>query len=106
MIGGSLRRHHDFGGFPDEPIEFADHDFEPWEKMITAMWNAVRARGVSNLDEMRRLCEDLPPSVYDRGYNHARVEALANILHERGYVSRDELSERMNVIKARLESGS
>lgn len=102
--GKILRKHHDFGGLPDEPITFSDHDFDPWEKMITALWVSVRSRGFSNLDEMRRLCEDLPPDVYDRGYNHARAEAMANILHERGVLSRTELAERMALLQDRIDA--
>jgi hypothetical protein len=99
-----MRRYHDLGGEPDGPIDFTDHDAAPWEKMITALWGAARARGITNLDEMRRLVEDLPPDIYDRGYTECRAEAMRNILDERGLITRDEVANRMAEIKARLET--
>ena len=101
-----MRRYHDLGGEPDGPIERVDHNAEPWEKMITALWGAARARGITNLDEMRRLVEDLPPDVYDRGYNQCRAEAMRNILDERGLITKEEVARRMAEIKVRLEAKS
>ena len=90
------------GGEPAGRVEKTTHDFAPWEKLITALLSAARARGVGNLDQMRRLVEDLPPDVYDRGYTQCRAEAMRAILVEHGAVTDAEIEARMAVLKERL----
>ena len=97
-----MRRYHDVGGQPAGRVEKTTHDFAPWEKLITALLSAARARGVGNLDQMRRLVEDLPPEVYDRGYVQSRAEALRGIMDEHGAITHDEIEARMAAIKERL----
>lgn len=101
-----MQRHHDMGGLPAGPVEKTEHEFAPWEKMVTALLAAARARGVGNLDQMRRLVEDLPPDVYDRGYNECRVEALRGILVEHGIVTDTEIEDRVEQIKSRLTAAT
>lgn len=92
------------GGDPAGPVSPTDHPTEPWEKMITAIRAALRARGFDNLDETRRYIEDLPPEDYDRPYFQRWAEALVCELEDKGVTTRTEIVERMEKLRAELEA--
>ena len=73
-------------------------------KALTAMVGALRAQGLSRVDELRRHIEDLPPEDYDRPYFERWAEALCDLLEEKGLTSRAEIEARMATIKAALEA--
>ena len=97
-----MRRYHDVGGQPGDPLTFTSHDFKPWEKLVTGLLSSLRARGIGNLDQMRRLVEDLPPEVYDRGYVECRAESVRGIIEEHGAITHAEIDQRMAAIEKRL----
>jgi hypothetical protein len=99
-----MRRYHDMGGQPAGPINTADHAIEPWAKTLTAMVSALRAQGLSRVDELRRHIEDLPPQAYDRPYFERWAEAFCDLLEEKGFTSRAEIEARMAAIKAEIEA--
>jgi hypothetical protein len=99
-----MQRYHDMGGQPGEPIDTADHLTEPWAKTLTAIFDALRAQGLSRLDELRRHIEDLAPEDYDRPYFERQAEAICNLLEEKGFTSRTAIKARMAAIKAQLEA--
>lgn len=99
-----MRRHHDMGGNPAGPIELDEHPTEPWAKTLTAIFSAVREKGLTTVDELRRHLEDLPPEVYDRGYFERWAEAACDHLEEKGMLTRAEVEARMDKIKADLEA--
>ena len=99
-----MKRHHDLGGEPGEPIDPSTHATEPWAKLITATVGALRSRGYLTVDELRRTIEDLPTEVYDQAYFERWAEALANLLDEKGLVPRAEVADRMNRLRAELEA--
>ncbi len=99
-----MRRYHDLGGQAAGPIETSDHDPEPWAKTLTAIVNALRAKGLSRVDELRRHIEDLAPEDYDRSYFERWAEAFCDLLEEKGLTSLAEIEARMDAIKAELEA--
>jgi hypothetical protein len=99
-----MRRYHDMGGQPAGPIDPADHAMEPWAKTLTAIVGALRAQGLSRVDELRRHIEDLAPQDYDRPYFERWAEAFCDLLAEKGFTSRAEIEARMAAIKAELEA--
>ena len=99
-----MRRHHDMGGQPAGPIDISDHATEPWAKTLTAILLALRAQGLSRVDELRRHIEDLAPEDYDRPYFERWTEAICDLLEEKGFTSRAEIEARMAAIKAELEA--
>src|SRR5438128_4841565 len=86
--GGRMRRHH---------------AMEPWAKTLTAIVGALRAQGLSRVDELRRHIEDLAPQDYDRPYFERWAEAFCDLLEEKGFTSRAEIEARMAAMKAELE---
>ena len=101
-----MRRHHDIGGQPAGPIDTSDHAMEPWAKTLTAIVGALRAQGLSRVDELRRHIEDLAPQDYDRPYFERWAEAFCDLLEEKGFTSRAEIEARMAAIKAEIEARS
>lgn len=99
-----MKRHHDMGGDPAGPVSLSDHPTEPWEKLITAIRAALRARGFDNLDETRRYIEDLPPEDYDRPYFQRWAEALVTELETKGITTRAEIEARMAKLRSELEA--
>jgi hypothetical protein len=98
-----MKRHHDLGGDPGEPMDLSVHPAEPWAKLITATMGALRSRGYLTIDEMRRSIEDLPPEVYDQAYFVRWAEALTNLLDEKGLVPRAEVTARMDQLRVEFE---
>ncbi len=99
-----MRRYHDLGGQPAGPIDISNHDPEPWAKTLTAIVGALRAKGLSRVDELRRHIEDLASEDYDRSYFERWAEAFCDLLEEKGLTSRTEIETRMDAIKAELEA--
>ena len=95
------RRTHDMGGLPAGPIDPSHHVEADWHKMATAL-NMVlgpNKRGLMRVDERRRCTEDLGDYL-DLGYFDRGVLAGANLLIEKGVLTRDEIDGRMTEIKA------
>jgi len=99
-----MNRPHDMGGEPAGPVIAEDGEAEPWEKLITAIAGAMRVRGHSTIDELRRALEDLPPDVYAQPYFERWSEAMCNMCEEKGYVSRAEVEQRMSENAQKLEN--
>ena len=99
-----MRRYHDMGGQPAGPIDPADHAMEPWAKTLTAMVGALRAHGLSRVDELRRHIEDLAPQDNDRPYLERWAEAVCDLLDEKGFTSRAEIEARMAAINTAIEA--
>ncbi len=74
---------HGHGAVVVEAAEPVFH--QPWEGRVYALMVLARARGLFNLDEMRRAIEELPPAQYlGSGYYERWLAALAALLREKG----------------------
>jgi hypothetical protein len=93
---------HDIGGLPAGPVDTGDGEPSPWQKMITAVYGAMVSRGHGNVDEMRRVLEDLTPEQYDQPYYERWVEAILISLEEKNLLSVDEVEARMAKIRSEL----
>lgn len=79
---------HDMGGQHGHGpvvVETAEPVFhEPWEGRVYALMILARARGIFNLDEMRRAIEELPPDRYlGSSYYQRWLSALEGLLEEK-----------------------
>lgn len=95
-----MRRYHDLGGQPGGPIDLEGHDAEPWAKKLTAVLGALRIHGIGSVDELRRHIEDLPSEIYDQPYFERWAEATCHLVAEKGLLTREEISARMDQLKA------
>ncbi len=67
---------------------------EPWEGRVYALMVLARARGIFNLDEMRRAIEALPPARYlSSSYYERWLAALEALLEEKGVSPTDAPAE-------------
>jgi hypothetical protein len=92
--GGNHRRYdrdvepavHDRGGWQtSEPIDRAEHELGDWEVLMDAIVNVLAARGVMNVDELRRGIESMDPEEYERASYYERwLYSVDAVLTEKG----------------------
>jgi hypothetical protein len=77
---------HDRGGWPTaEPMDRAEHGLADWELHMDAIVGVLGARGVMNVDELRRGIESMPPKEYERASYYERwLYSVETILEEKG----------------------
>ena len=88
---------HDRGGWPtDERIDRTEHELADWELHTDALVGALGARGVMNVDELRRGIESMPPDEYERASYYERwLFSMEAILAEKGIVGPGEVDARL-----------
>lgn len=97
---------HDVGGKEGGPVDTADHDTAYWEWQIDAMVRLALKKGlISDFAELRDGIEKLTPDDYERSTYYERwAKALAYALVDRGVVTEDEISAKVEAIAARQET--
>ena len=88
---------HDRGGWPtDAPIDRAEHELADWEMLMDSIVGTLGARGVMNVDELRRGIESMGPADYEAASYYERwLFATETILSEKGVFSSGELDEQV-----------
>ena len=88
---------HDRGGWPtDAPIDRAEHELADWEMLMDSIVGTLGARGVMNVDELRRGIESMGPADYEAASYYERwLFATETILAEKGVLSPGELDEQV-----------
>jgi nitrile hydratase len=91
------REVHDRGVRPtEESIDRTEHELDDWELRTDALMGALVARGVINLDEMRRAIESMPSPEYEKASYYERwLFAIETLVVEKGLVSQDDLNARL-----------
>ena len=77
---------HDRGAWPTEaPIDREEHELADWEVLMDAIVNVLAAKGVMNVDELRRGIESMPPDEYERASYYERwLYSVETVLAEKG----------------------
>ena len=80
---------HDRGGRGTaEPIDREEHELADWELLMDAIVGVLGARGVMNVDELRRGIESMPPEEYERASYYERwLTSVETILTEKGVLA-------------------
>ena len=88
---------HDRGGrATDEPIDRREHGLADWELLTDALVGALGARGVMNVDELRRGIESMPPDAYELASYYERwLFSVETILVEKGVLAPGEVEARL-----------
>jgi nitrile hydratase subunit beta len=90
IIGATIapveRAVHDRGGWATaESIDREEHELADWEVLMDAVVGVLGARGVMNVDELRRGIESMPPEEYERASYYERwLYSVESILEEKG----------------------
>ena len=88
---------HDRGGWPtDAPIDRSEHELADWEVLTDALMSALVARGLMNVDQLRRGIESMPPDDYERASYYERwLFSIELRLAEEGVLAPGELDARL-----------
>lgn len=98
---------NDFGGLPAEPMVIVDPELEPWELRCHALLECLYWRQAMSMEEKRRAIEDLGDSIYQGlSYYQKWALAVAQRLMDKGIFTQDELAEKMDEVRFRLEAPS
>lgn len=98
---------HDVGGQPDAPAPYLEKEEEDWEMRTYILCECLAWRGWWNAEERRRAENDLGATLYFGLPYYARwVTVAAKTLINKGLVAPDELSAKIDEVRARLRSAS
>ncbi|MEU1999302.1 hypothetical protein ABZ511_33120 [Nocardia gamkensis] len=96
---------HDVGGQPDIPVEYREKEEEPWEMSTYVTCECLGWRGVWNSEERRRAENDLGATLYFGLPYYARwATVAAKTLVAKGLITPDELSAKLDEVRARREA--
>jgi hypothetical protein len=98
---------HDVGGQPDAPAPYLEKEEEDWEMQTYILCECLAWRGVWNAEERRRRENDLGATLYFGLPYYARwATVAAKALIDKGYITPDELSAKIDDVRARLQAAS
>jgi nitrile hydratase len=88
---------HDRGGrSTSDRIDRSEHELADWELHADALVGVLGARGLLNVDELRRGIESMPLDAYERASYYERwLFAMETILTEKGVLADGELDARV-----------
>ncbi|MGW4714779.1 hypothetical protein [Nocardia sp. NPDC004260] len=96
---------HDVGGQPDTPVEYREKEEEAWEMSTYVTCECLGWRGVWNSEERRRAENDLGATLYFGLPYYARwATVAAKTLVAKGLITPDELSDKLDEVRARMEA--
>jgi hypothetical protein len=96
---------HDVGGQPDLPVPFLEKVEEDWEMNTYITCECLGWRGVWNSEERRRAENDLGATLYFGLPYYARwATVAAKTLITKGLITPDELSAKLDEVRARLDA--
>ena len=96
---------HDVGGQPDLPVPYLEKVEEDWEMNTYVTCECLGWRGVWNSEERRRAENDLGATLYFGLPYYARwATVAAKTLINKGLITPDELSAKLDEVRARLEA--
>lgn len=94
---------HDVGGQPALPVEYKEKVEEDWEMNTYVTCECLGWRGVWNSEERRRAENDLGATLYFGLPYYARwITVAAKTLVEKGVITPDELSTKVDEVRARM----
>jgi thiocyanate hydrolase subunit beta len=98
---------HDVGGQPDAPEPYLVKDEEEWEMNTYVTCECLGWRGVWNSEMRRRAENDLGMTQYfGLPYYGRWITTAAKTLITNGLITPDELSAKIDEVRARLEAKS
>lgn len=98
---------HDVGGQPDLPTPYTEKVEEDWEMRTYILCECLAWRGVWSAEERRRAENDLGATLYFGLPYYARwITVAAKTLINRGLITPDELSAKVDEVRARMQGAS
>ena len=85
-----------WGACPPAPSSATSMTRAHAERRVDALMALLRARGLFNVDEMRRTIESLPPEIYERhDYYERWLYTIERLLIEKGVLTAQEIEDRL-----------
>ncbi|MBV8600379.1 MAG: nitrile hydratase subunit beta [Candidatus Eremiobacteraeota bacterium] len=95
---------HDLGGLDAGAIDRTEHQNDFWEQRVDALMRALGSLEppLVRTDELRRAVEGLGAEAYDKlTYYERWIQAIVNVLLEKGAITVDELGAKIAAVEAR-----
>jgi hypothetical protein len=90
---------NDIGGLPGGPIDQRHHEAADWQKLLVTLSALLSRKRLRTVHETRRAAEELGDDYNRLAYFERSAQAMANLLHEKGVLKRDEIVARMDTIR-------
>jgi hypothetical protein len=90
---------NDIGGLPGGPIDQRHHEAADWQKLLVTLSALLSRKRLRTVHEARRAAEELGDDYNRLAYFERSAQAMANLLHEKGVLNRDEVAARMDTIR-------
>jgi hypothetical protein len=90
---------NDIGGLPGGPIDQRHHEAADWQKLLVTLSALLSRKRLRTVHETRRAAEELGDDYNRLAYFERSAQAMANLLHEKGILNRDEVVARMATIR-------
>jgi len=90
---------NDIGGLPGGPIDRRHHEAADWQKLPVTLSALLSRKRLRTVHETRRAAEELGDDYNRLAYFERSAQAMANLLHEKGVLNRDEVAARMDTIR-------
>jgi hypothetical protein len=90
---------NDIGGLPGGPIDQRHHEAADWQKLLVALSALLSRKRLRTVHETRRAAEELGDDYNRLAYFERSAQAMANLLHEKGILNRDDVVARMDTIR-------
>ena len=92
------RAHHDLGGvsrYACQKIDIEPHELTVFDRQVDAIRQLLSAKGLMNVDELRRGIESMPRDEYEQAAYYERwLFSIETILTEKGVLAAGELDRR------------
>ncbi len=92
----------DIGGKPAGSVDTVDHGMKHWERQANALRSVVQMAKITCTDELRRAAEDLGDRYKDMHYFEITTSAMRTVLLEKNLFTEQELTAKMDDIRARF----
>ena len=81
----------------DAPIDRTEHELAGWEMLMDAIVGTLGARGVMNVDELRRGIEEMDAADYERASYYERwLFSVEHVLTEKGVLAPGDVDTRVS----------
>jgi hypothetical protein len=86
---------NDIGGLPGGPIDRRHHEAADWQKLLVTLSALLSRKRLRTVHETRRAAEELGDDYNRLAYFERSAQAMANLLHEKDILNRDEVVARI-----------
>jgi hypothetical protein len=101
-----MKSYHDIGGEPGGEVDQTHYEYSLWELRVDAMLRLLSSKAkVMTIDELRRGIETLGEDRYDKERYYGKwAYSIAALMVEKGHITQNELDQRIEQVRERMEA--